>query len=101
MFQAEVLIMKSAERTKSKSGAAPAKNAAERNISEQQLRERVAQKAYELYQKCGQVQGRDLEDWLEAEKLVLAELKDERDSKIKTPRRKSNGPKEDKATEER
>lgn len=39
------------------------------------LYERIAQKAYELYEKRGWVHGLDTEDWLEAERLVLVETK--------------------------
>ena len=41
---------------------------------EQLLRQRIAEKAYELYECRGCCYGRDLEDWLEAEQLVLAEI---------------------------
>ena len=41
---------------------------------EQLLRQRIAEKAYELYECRGYCHGRDLEDWLEAERLVLAEI---------------------------
>lgn len=41
------------------------------------LRERVGQKAYELYEKRGSSHGLDIQDWLEAERLVLAETKTE------------------------
>ena|SRR5436853_90408 len=34
----------------------------------------VAQKAFELYQRRGGETGRDVEDWLEAERLVRQEL---------------------------
>ncbi len=37
------------------------------------LRERIAGKAYELFQERGGTHGHDLDDWLEAERLVLAE----------------------------
>jgi hypothetical protein len=39
------------------------------------LREQIAQKAYDLYEKRGGAHGLDTEDWLEAERLVLAETK--------------------------
>ena len=39
------------------------------------LRERIALKAYDLYEKRGWVHGLDTEDWLEAERLVLAETR--------------------------
>ena len=35
------------------------------------LQEEISKVAYELYQKSGKV-GRDLENWLEAEKIVMA-----------------------------
>jgi len=38
------------------------------------LNERIAQKAYELYLNRGQIDGYDVQDWLEAEKLVMAEM---------------------------
>jgi hypothetical protein len=39
------------------------------------LRDQIAQKAYELYETRGWSHGLDTEDWLEAERLVLAETK--------------------------
>jgi hypothetical protein len=43
-------------------------------IHDENLYERVAQKAYELYQERGEESGHDLEDWLTAERLIKAEL---------------------------
>lgn len=43
-------------------------------ISDEELYERVACKAYELYQQRGEESGHDLEDWLTAERLVNEEL---------------------------
>jgi len=37
---------------------------------QENLHARIAQKAYELYEQRGRVEGRDLEHWLEAERLV-------------------------------
>ena len=55
------------------------------------LREQIARKAYELYENRGWVHGLDTEDWLEAERLVLAETKagtkTETVAKAKTPLR--------------
>jgi len=46
----------------------------ERNRQEasqtQDLQQRIAQKAYELYEQSGRVEGRDLDNWLEAERAV-------------------------------
>lgn len=44
---------------------------------EAELRQRVEQKAYELFQRRGGVPGHDIEDWLEAERLVRQELRGE------------------------
>jgi hypothetical protein len=43
-------------------------------ISDEELYQRVARKAYELYQQRGEKAGHDLEDWLTAERLVRDEL---------------------------
>ena len=40
----------------------------------EELRRRIAMKAYERYLDRGQLDGYDLDDWLGAEELVLAEL---------------------------
>jgi pyruvate/2-oxoglutarate dehydrogenase complex dihydrolipoamide acyltransferase (E2) component len=39
------------------------------------IRERIAQRAYELYQMRGSMHGLDVEDWLEAERRVLTETR--------------------------
>ena len=36
------------------------------------LHDEIAKVAYELYEKSGRVQGKDLENWTEAEKIVKA-----------------------------
>jgi hypothetical protein len=43
-----------------------------------EVRERIAKKAYELYEQRGRQAERDLEDWLEAEELVRKEMNDTR-----------------------
>jgi hypothetical protein len=43
-------------------------------LSDEELYERVAYKAYELYQQRGEEHGHDLNDWLTAEHLVREEL---------------------------
>ena len=43
------------------------------------VRERIAQKAYQLYEQRGRHQGREEEDWLEAETLVREEMTDTRE----------------------
>jgi hypothetical protein len=39
------------------------------------LHEEISKVAYELYEKSGRVKGRDLKNWLEAEKIVTARYK--------------------------
>lgn len=41
--------------------------------------ERVAKKAYELWEQRGYREGRDLEDWLEAEAIVMEEIYEARE----------------------
>jgi hypothetical protein len=44
------------------------------HITDEELYERVARKAYELYQQRGEIAEHDLNDWFTAERLVRAEL---------------------------
>ena len=39
---------------------------------QKELKEEIAKKAYELYESRGCVANRDLDDWLEAERLIKA-----------------------------
>lgn len=39
------------------------------------IRGRIALKAYELYERRGGEGGREMEDWLEAETIVMAEIR--------------------------
>ena len=41
-----------------------------------EVRDRLAKKAYELYEQRGREAKRDLEDWLKAEELVRKEMDD-------------------------
>ena len=38
------------------------------------VREQIAMKAYELHEQRGRQHGRDLDDWLEAEEIVMREI---------------------------
>ncbi len=58
----------------------------ESTMGDEVLRQRIAEKAYELYEKRGQSHGHDLDDWLEAEQLVLDEIKSQTYSKANKPR---------------
>jgi DUF2934 family protein len=40
------------------------------------VRERIAKKAYELYEQRGRQAERDVEDWLKAEELIRTEMND-------------------------
>ncbi len=55
-------------------------------VNDQELRNRIAEKAYELYEKRGRVEDHDVEHWLEAERLILAEIYPELREKLPTPR---------------
>jgi Protein of unknown function (DUF2934) len=44
-------------------------------IDDQELRQRIAETAYELYQRRGEVPGQEVKDWLEAERMVLTKSK--------------------------
>jgi len=52
------------------------------------IRERVSSRAYELYERRGADHGRDLEDWVVAEKEVLSPLIEQ---KLKLSRKTSEG----------
>ena len=43
-----------------------------------EVRERIAKKAYELYEERGREGGRHVEDWLKAEELVRKEMNERR-----------------------
>lgn len=43
-------------------------------LNQEALHERIAKTAYELYLQRGQICGHDIDDWLEAERQVLAQL---------------------------
>jgi exoribonuclease II len=44
-----------------------------------EVRERIAKKAYELYEQRGRQAERDVDDWLKAEELVRKEMNDTRE----------------------
>lgn len=50
------------------------KSKTERKITADEFIARVRMKAYELYEKRGYTHGKDLDDWLEAERIVKKEL---------------------------
>jgi hypothetical protein len=56
----------------------------------------IAKVAYELYEKNGYIQSRDLDHWIEAEKIVMARLAEEEkkkeEKKIKSEKKPANKP---------
>lgn len=65
---------KSSTTQRMKRHASPPSSAPPLMISDEELYERVAQRAYQLYQERGEEPGHDLTDWFTAERLVKAEL---------------------------
>ncbi|HBO97197.1 MAG TPA: hypothetical protein DE315_01900 [Candidatus Omnitrophica bacterium] len=55
-------------------GNTPLRKANSANINSPEIRQRVEKKAYELYEQRGYTNGNDLQDWLEAEQIVVCEL---------------------------
>lgn len=72
--------------TNSGSREIPIKEVSEFSLSDDRLRhQRIAEKAYELYQRRGCCHGQDLDDWLEAERLVLAKIELQTDKAAGNP----------------
>ncbi|NOT57859.1 MAG: DUF2934 domain-containing protein [Deltaproteobacteria bacterium] len=67
-------MAKSSTAQQMKRHASPLSPAPPFTISDEELYERVAQRAYELYQERGEEPGHDLADWFAAEQLVKAEF---------------------------
>ena len=77
--------MTKSENRKSEGREIPVKEVSEFSVSDDKLQQRIAEKAYELYECRGCCHGRDLEDWLEAERLVLAEIELQTDKTARNP----------------
>ena len=78
--------MTKSENPNSGSREIPVKEVSEFSVSDDKLlRQRIAEKAYGLYECGGCCHGRDLEDWLEAERLVLAEIELQTDKTAGNP----------------
>lgn len=39
------------------------------------MRKEIARKAYEIYERSGRSEGRDVDNWLEAERIVMSMIK--------------------------
>jgi hypothetical protein len=61
-------------RNPKKRGDAPPAGRLEPSFDDAILRRRISEKAYELYERRGRTEGHDVDDWLEAERAVRAEL---------------------------
>lgn len=67
--------MTKSQSRKNESREIPVKEVNEFSVSDDKLlHQRIAEKAHELYECRGCCHGRDLDDWLEAEKLVLVDI---------------------------
>lgn len=56
--------------------ATAAKSPRKRTASaKESVHDRIAKKAYELYEQSGRIDGKDVEHWIEAEKIVLGSKK--------------------------
>ena len=58
--------------------------------SDDEIRARIAERAYLLYEERGCIPGHDAEDWLEAERLILAESSAQAKKPSKSPGRRKN-----------
>ena len=63
------------------------------SLSDDRLRQRIDEKAHELYECRGCCHGRDLDDWLEAERLVLAAMEVRNEKAVRKPRSRLGGQK--------
>jgi Protein of unknown function (DUF2934) len=84
-------IMARATKAKSYNGNSVDLNESTSPIAyDEKTRARIAERAYLLYEERGCVHGHDEEDWLVAERLVLAELNAQpKRASRSTPRRKT------------
>lgn len=78
--------MTKSQNSNSESREIPIKEVSEFSLSADELRHRrIAEKAHEIYECRGCCHGRDLDDWLEAERLVLTELAAQAQSEAQNP----------------
>jgi hypothetical protein len=78
------------QNTNSGSREIPVKVVREFSLSDDELRrQRIAEKAHELYQCRGCCHGRDVDDWLDAERLVLSENESQAHGNAQKPQHRS------------
>ncbi len=56
------------------------------------LHERIARKAFELYEQRGWQHGHDVKDWLDAERLIFGQMKSQITNITNTARRRKPSP---------
>ncbi len=61
------------KKTTPKKNENPTQEETNGRMDERPMQDRIAERAYALYQRRGQYHGNDLADWLEAEQSVLSE----------------------------
>ena len=66
---------------------------------EEFLHDRIARKAYEVYERRGYTHGRDLDDWLRAEELLRAEIQAQSRPKLNRAQKRSRSPEKGDETE--
>lgn len=74
--------MRATVKSANKSKAAPIRSASssrKRSEAPEGLWERIASKAYELWEQRGRPEGHALRDWLEAEEIVMEEIHEARE----------------------
>lgn len=63
------------KKTAGRKAANPKTSSKKASASKESPQDKIARVAYELYEKSGYVHGRDVEHWLEAERIVLGKKK--------------------------
>lgn len=46
-------------------------------LTPEEIHDKIQKKAFELYRKRGRIKGSDWDDWFEAERIVMSELKNQ------------------------
>jgi hypothetical protein len=63
------------KKTAGRKAATPKTTSKKSSPSKESVQDKIARVAYELYEKSGYVHGRDVEHWIEAERIVLGKKK--------------------------
>ena len=71
-----VVVKKARKETKT---SGPSRSVRNRSVDADALSERIAQKAYELWEQRGRQEGNALQDWLDAEAIVMEEAHESRE----------------------